>query len=164
MESGPWGSKINRLADIAASRKLELESVDYTDCKDPDFRVERLRSVLDEQSGDCLLAGSSMGGYVSLLAAQTHPVKGLFLMAPAVHMPGYSSQADSTQSPVVDIVHGWNDEVIPAEHAIRFAREWGHALHLVNGNHALSDVLEDVDRLFSLFLDRVLGQTKQRCV
>ena len=156
MESGPWGTKINRLAKIAAGRQLEIESVDYTDTMDPDIRVERLQNLLHSETNDCLLAGSSMGGYVSLVASENPLVQGLFLMAPALYISGYSCQAHSTKAAVVDIVHGWNDDVIPVENAIRFARESGHSLHLVNGNHALSDVLEDVDRIFSLFLDHVL--------
>ena len=156
MESGPWGTKIRRLAKIAASRQLEIESVDYTDTMDPDARVERLRNLLDNETIDCLLAGSSMGGYVSLVASGDHLIQGLFLMAPALYIPDYSYQVHSTKTSVVDIVHGWNDDVIPVENSIRFARESGHSLHLVNGNHALSDVLEDVDRIFSLFLDQVL--------
>ena len=156
MESGPWGTKIKRLAKIAANRQLEIESVDYTDSMDPDIRVERLSNLLDGEDKDCLLAGSSMGGYVSLVASGSHSIRGLFLMAPALYIPGYGFQAYSTKASVVDIVHGWNDDVVPVENSIRFAKESGHSLHLVNGNHALSDVLEEVDRIFSLFLDRVL--------
>ena len=35
-ESGPWGSKIKRLAAIAKEHDCEVDSVDYTDTKDPD--------------------------------------------------------------------------------------------------------------------------------
>jgi alpha/beta superfamily hydrolase len=156
MESGPWGTKIKRLAKIAANRQLEIASVDYTDTMDPDARVERLQNLLDSETNDCLLAGSSMGGYVSLVASENHLIQGLFLMAPALYISDYSCQAYSTESSVVDIVHGWNDDVIPVENSIRYARESGHSLHLVKGNHALSDALEDVDRIFSFFLDHVL--------
>ena len=45
-ESGPWGSKIQRLASIASEHGCEVDSVDYTDLKDPDLRVERLLSIL----------------------------------------------------------------------------------------------------------------------
>ena len=156
MESGPWGTKIKRLAKIAANRQLEVESVDYTDTLDPDIRAERLGNILEKETQDCLLAGSSMGGYVSLVASGNHPVRGLFLMAPALYIPGYLHQTYSTSAAVVDIVHGWNDDIVPVEGSIGFARESGHSLHLLNGNHALSDVLEQVDGVFSLFLNRVL--------
>ena len=156
MESGPWGTKIQRLAKIAETRQLEIESVDYTDTMDADVRVQRLRTLLANEVEDCLLVGSSMGGYVSLVASEDHLVSGLFLMAPALYIPGYSCQTHSTKAPVVDIVHGWHDDVVPVQNSIQFAEESGHTLHLINGNHALSDVLEDVDKLFSLFLDRVL--------
>ena len=155
-ESGPWGTKIRRLADIASSRGLVVESVDYTDTVDPDIRVKRLESLLERETDRFLLAGSSMGGYVSLVASGSRASNGLFLMAPALFMHGYEHQSYPTRSPVVYIVHGWNDDIVPVEGSIRFAGEQGHVLHLVNGNHALSDVLDEVDGLFSLFLDSVL--------
>ena len=156
MESGPWGTKIQRLSRLAADRNLEVESVDYTDTMDAQVRVNKLNGLLKQEREDRILVGSSMGGYVSLVASATNPVKGLFLMAPAVFVDGYPVQSYVTQSPVVDIVHGWNDDIIPFENAIRLAKEFGHSLHLLNGNHALSDVLEDVDRVFVQFLGRVL--------
>jgi len=45
-ESGPWGTKIKRLAEIARNKGCAVESVDYTDLVDPDLRVERLLEVL----------------------------------------------------------------------------------------------------------------------
>ena len=157
MESGPWGTKIQRLAHIAEQLGLKVESVDYTDTMDPDVRVDRLLAILDREDEDCVLAGSSMGGYVALAASIEAPVHGVFLMAPALYIPGYKLQDYPTMAPTVEIVHGWNDDVIPAENSIRFAKAAGHKLHLVSGNHALSDVLEDVDRLFELFLAQIPG-------
>ena len=155
MESGPWGTKIQRLARIAEQRSMEVESVDYTDTMDPGVRVDRLLAILEREDGDCVLVGSSMGGYVALAASIEVPVRGVFLMAPALYISGYEVQDYPTRADNVDIVHGWNDDVIPPDNSIRFAREYGHRLHLVNGNHALSDVLEDVDQLFKLFLDQL---------
>ena len=42
-ESGPWGSKIQKLASIASEHGCTVDSIDYTDLMDPDQRVERLR-------------------------------------------------------------------------------------------------------------------------
>ena len=155
-ESGPWGTKIQRLAKISAERGIEVESVDYTDTMDPDVRVERLVELLTSEGPDVLLAGSSMGGYVSLVASNKAPVRALFLMAPALYISGYKCQTYPSKASFVDIVHGWNDDVIPAENSIRFAGEYNHSLHLIPGNHALSDSLQEVDRLFSDYLDRAL--------
>ena len=70
-ESGPWGTKIKRLAKIAEGMGCAVESVDYTDLMDPVLRVERLLEVLASEEGRFLLVGSSMGGYVSLVASET---------------------------------------------------------------------------------------------
>ena len=68
-ESGPWGTKIKRLAAIAGEHGCEVDSIDYTDTYDPDLRVERLVSILKDEKEKCILVGSSMGGYVSLMAS-----------------------------------------------------------------------------------------------
>ena len=52
-ESGPWGSKIKRLADVAKAHGLGVESIDYSDTFDPDLRVERLLKVLAGEKDRC---------------------------------------------------------------------------------------------------------------
>jgi len=153
-ESGPWGTKIKRLAVIAEERGCSVESVDYTDTMDPDLRVERLLEVLAREEADFVLVGSSMGGYVSLVASESVNAKAVFLMAPALYIPGWEKQAYHSRSSHIEIVHGWSDDVIPVEHSIRYAREADCTLHLISGDHALNDVLAVVEDLFERFLDR----------
>ena len=153
-ESGPWGTKISRLAEIARDRGYEIDSIDYTDTMDPDQRVERLRNRLDSETGDTLLVGSSMGGYVSLVASETIAVRAVFLMAPALYLPDYRHQQYRSRADRIDIVHGWSDEIIPVEHSIRFAREADCSLHLISGDHALNGVIDVVAELFTAFLER----------
>lgn len=150
-ESGPWGSKISRLATIAEQMGYQVESIDYTDLQDPDERVKRLDQVLSQEQGEFLLVGSSMGGYVSLAAAETRRPKGMFLLAPALFMPGYIRQAFAGSAPI-EIVHGWSDDVIPPEHSIRFAKAHNCALHLIAGDHRLNTSLAVVEVLFAQFL------------
>ena len=52
------------------SMAREVDSIDYTDTYDPDLRVERLVSILKNAKEKCILVGSSMGGYVSLMASR----------------------------------------------------------------------------------------------
>jgi len=151
-ESGPWGSKIKYLADMSERLGFNVSSIDYTDIKDPDLRAERLINILKQDKGPFLLVGSSMGGYVSLVAAEKTEPSGIFLMAPALFMPGYNKQEFSNGG-YVEIVHGWSDEVIPPENSIRFARENDTALHLISGDHRLNDSLVEVGRLFRSFLE-----------
>ena len=157
-ESGPWGFKIKRLAAIAEQLDCEVESIDYTDLMDPDLRVERLLAVLEKQTEPALLVGSSMGGYVSLVASSSVVIKAVFLMAPALYMPnfGYQQQYHS-MSPRIEIVHGWSDDIIPVEHSIKFARQADCTLHLIRGDHALNDAVEEVEALFVRFLSKVLN-------
>jgi len=155
-ESGPWGTKIKRLAKIAEQKGCGIESIDYSGMMDPDLRVGRLLQVLTEDPGNIVLVGSSMGGYVSLVASEKVAVRAVFLMAPALHMPGYESHQHHSLSPQIEIVHGWADDVIPTEHSIRYAKQACCTLHLIRGDHSLNSSLEMVAELFDQFLDRVM--------
>lgn len=61
-ESGPWGSKIKHLADIAQLRGYEVASPDYSDLADPNERVRRLLEMEFPPLDKLVLVGSSMGG------------------------------------------------------------------------------------------------------
>jgi len=160
-ESGPWGIKIRFLAHIAKRNGAEVLSIDYSDLPDPDQRVTRLLST-PQPAHDCLiLVGSSMGGYVATVASQTMRPRGLFLMAPAFGMPGYTDKNIQPGADEVCIVHGWQDEVIPVEHALSFAREHHSELHLLEADHPLNNVLPTVGRLFEDFLHRMLEKKPQ---
>jgi predicted esterase len=155
-ESGPWGFKIRRLAPIAESCGCVVDSIDYRDCADPEQRVEKLLQSLAGAPAETILVGSSMGGYVSLVASANLAVAGVFLMAPALYMPGLVQQHYPTRAAHIEIVHGWSDDVIPVQHSIDFAREADCDLHLVPGDHALNTSIETVESLFRGFLHRIL--------
>jgi alpha/beta superfamily hydrolase len=150
-ESGPWGSKIKRLAGIAQQKGYAVDSIDYSDILDPDLRVERLLSVLGETDEAFVLVGSSMGGYVSLVAAEQVDANGVFLLAPALYMEDYQQQNYHPRGHV-EVVHGWSDDVIPVENSIRFAKAVDCSLHLISGDHRLNSSIEVVEQLFSQFL------------
>jgi hypothetical protein len=151
-ESGPWGSKIKYLADLAERLGFNVSSIDYTDIIDPDLRAERLVNILKKDNAPFLLVGSSMGGYVSLVASEQTEPCGMFLIAPALFMPGYKKQKFSNGG-YMEIVHGWSDETIPPENSIRFARENDIPLHLISGDHRLNESLVVVGHLFRSFLE-----------
>jgi predicted esterase YcpF (UPF0227 family) len=150
-ESGPWGSKIQRLANIAKEHGCDVDSIDYSDILDPDLRVERLIKILEGVDEEFVLVGSSMGGYVSLVASEQVNVKGLFLLAPALFMKGYKKQ-NYSHNTQIEIVHGWSDDIIPPENSIRFAKKNDCSLHLISGDHRLNSSIEVVENLFSQFL------------
>jgi len=155
-ESGPWGSKIKRLAALAESSGYTVDSVDYRGIAAPDDRVAILQEILADEEGEIVLVGSSMGGYVSLAATEKFEASGIFLLAPALFIPGYDRQSFRLDHHRLEIVHGWADEIIPNENSIRFAREANATLHLIAGDHRLIDSLETVMTLFSSFLDALM--------
>ena len=154
-ESGPWGTKIKRLAKIAENMGCGVESIDYTDTMDPDLRVEQLLGVLAKEKDEFALVGSSMGGYVSLVASQEVHAEAIFLMAPALYIPGYERQEYRSRCSHIEIVHGWSDDVIPVENSIRYAKAANCTLHLISGDHPLNSSLEVVAGLFESFLEQV---------
>ncbi len=155
-ESGPWGFKIKRLAEIARQRGCDVDSIDYTDLMDPDLRVERLLAELEKEVDDFILVGSSMGGYVALVASEIVTPKAVFLMAPALYIPGFKKQQHDSKSSHIEIVHAWSDDVIPVENSIKYAQQADCTLHLVSGDHALNGVIKTVENLFDQFLATVL--------
>ena len=155
-ESGPWGSKIQAMADLARDSGFAVDSIDYQDLKDdPEGRVERLGAVVSELEAPPVLVGSSMGGYVSAVVSCRFDCAGLFLMAPALFISGYEVQDYPSKAARVEVVHGWSDTVIPPELSIRFAREANCTVHLVPGDHRLNSSLPEVLDLFDKFLGRV---------
>ena len=157
-ESGPWGSKIKRLANISTEYDCNVDSIDYTDIVDPDLRVERLVNVIKNEDDDLLLVGSSMGGYVSLAASEQVNVKALFLLAPALYMDGYKRQIYHSSCQHVEVVHGWSDDVIPADHSIKFAQGADCTLHLISGDHRLNSSIEVVANIFERFIAAVTSR------
>lgn len=151
-ESGPWGSKIQFLADIAARRGAQVMSPDYRDLLSPDARVERLVSLDLPPHDRLVLVGSSMGAYVSTLASQALQPDGLFLLAPALYLPGYANQDPVPCSPHVMAIHGWNDELIPCENIMRFGARHNATVVFTAGDHRLLSALPTIGVLFDSFL------------
>jgi predicted alpha/beta hydrolase family esterase len=155
-ESGPWGAKIERLAEVARSRGLAVESVDYREIPDPEQRVERLVEVCSVLATPVVLVGSSLGGYVSTVASERIRPLALFLMAPALYYDGFANLDPTPHAMTTAVVHGWSDEVVPVEQSLEFSRRHGAVLHLVESDHRLIEALPFVVQMFEAFLDRVL--------
>jgi len=153
-ESGPWGTKIRALAEVARGRGCAVESLDYRGEPDPQLRAATLMDWCRRQPSLPILVGSSMGGYVALAAASAVGAAGAFLLAPALYVPGY----ESIPVPVpprcpLTIIHGWQDEVIPWAGSVRYGEQVGARVCLLPGDHRLVSALPEICRLFGLFLD-----------
>ena len=151
-ESGPWGKKIAALAEVARSEGYEVESVDYRGIDAPRARVARLVDFCKELTGDLVLVGSSLGGYVAVASASLLHARGVFLMAPALYMQGLPELRAGVLDCPAAVVHGWRDDVVPYEHSVRFAHEYRCALHLVESDHRLHNQVRVIQYLFEYFL------------
>jgi len=159
-QSGPDGQKIRALRPTAETAGWTTESIDYRDLRDaPAERAERLVERIDALDGPIILVGSSMGGWVSMAAAEARNCAGLFLMAPALFLEHRVPDAPLRQSyqpktDAITIVHGWSDEIIPWRNSLRFARQLSASLHLLDSDHRLEDAIADLKTLLARFLNR----------
>ncbi len=158
-ESGPWGSKITRLADVAQGNGCDVASLDYSGMLDPQARADKLVAACAGEARPLILVGSSMGGWVATKAATQLSPLGLFLLAPAFYLPGYPDiRSELNCAPDrIELVHGWRDDVIPFDHSVRFGRQHGCTVHLVDDDHRLGARLETISGYFALFLQRVVS-------
>ena len=147
-ESGPDATKVTALADAAERLGWTHERPDYTDLDarrevtplgDVPARIARLHALAQAAltRGPLVLAGSSLGAYISGQVSMVLPVAGLFLMAPPVVMQGAPPMPGAAVP--TSIIHGWHDELIPASDVVDWARERNARLLLVDDSHRLSD-------------------------
>jgi len=151
-ESGPWGSKITAMAAVVRDLRLAVESVDYRGIDDPGARVGKLIEVAAAVPGPVVLVGSSMGGHVSGAAAARLRPRGMFLLAPAFYMPGFEVHTPTAPGCPTVIVHGWHDDIVPVDNSLRWAREYGAALHVLDSGHRLEDQIPAICWLLRGFL------------
>ena len=99
-----------------------------------------------------MLVGSSLGGYIAVVAASLLHARGLFLLAPALLL----SELPPLRQGVIDcpttIVHGWRDTVVPPEQSVEFARQYKATLHLLDSDHRMYDQLQTINYYFEHFL------------
>jgi pimeloyl-ACP methyl ester carboxylesterase len=151
-ESGPWGSKITAMAQVARELGLDVESVDYRGMDDPTDRVKKLIAVASALPEPMVLVGSSLGAHVSAAAASRVRTRAVFLLAPAFYMPGFEQYTPQDVPVPTAIVHGWRDDVVPVQSSIRWAQEHGAALHVLDSDHRLEDQIETICQLLRGFL------------
>ncbi len=155
MESGPWGTKITHLAALATQRGWQAVSPDFSFTKNPHERVHYLLNQPPEHGpAPLVLVGSSMGGYVAAHACAQLKPAALFLMAPAFYFPGWDEEPQELPQHTV-VVHGWQDEVVPVDVALKFAQAHEVELHLLHSGHTLTDQLPILGLLFEDLLRRV---------
>jgi len=151
-ESGPWGTKICAMADVVRGLGYQADSIDYQGIVDPTERVDKLIRECKDIDDTLILVGSSMGGHVATAAASALNAAGLFVLAPAYYMAGYEELTPDAPKNPICIVHGWGDDVVPVENSIRFAGQCAATLHLVNGEHRLTENIDEINAYLKIFL------------
>jgi predicted alpha/beta-hydrolase family hydrolase len=154
-ESGPWGTKIRAMAEVAEAAGWVVDSINYQGIPDPRDRAEKLVAYCQLEDEPLLLVGSSMGGFVANAAASQVGARGLFLLAPAFYAPGYGEYMPEHPSCRTLIVHGWRDDVVPWQGSVRYGSETGAGLMLVDGDHRLTANIDMINRLLLDFLDEL---------
>ena len=155
-ESGPWGSKIKSMAAVVENLGCRAASVDYQGIADPTDRVNKLIAECANVEEPLVLVGSSMGGHVATAAAARVGAVGLFVLAPAYYMPGDESLTPPAPDMPIAIVHGWNDDVVPVENSIRFAKECNASLHILDADHRLTASIDDINHLLTRFIENLV--------
>lgn len=154
-DSEPWGAKIVAMAEVARRRGLAVESIDYRGIDDPVMRIAKLLAACKQLPGPLVLVGSSLGGHLAASVSTQVPMRGMFLLAPAFFMPGYEKYTPEPARCPISIVHGWNDDVVPVENSIRYARQYQVTLQVIDSDHRLTDSIVQVCEYFDLFLGRL---------
>lgn len=165
-ESGPDATKVTALAQVAERLGWTHERPDYTDLDakreigelgDVPARLERLLRLARAaaERGPLVLAGSSLGSYISARVSLQVPVRALFLLAPPLAM-GPLPALDAAGVPT-SILHGWGDELIPASEVVAWAQARRARLLLVDDTHRLSAHVETSARQFAHLLESLGG-------
>ena len=149
-DSEPWGTKIVALAETARDLGWQCESVDYRGIDTVEGRLEKLLMAARELP-PAVHVGSSLGGFLAVAGSIPCAARGLFLMAPAFDLPGLPPTPACAACPIT-VVHGWNDDIVPVEIGIDFARSQGATLHVVKDGHRLHDSLPQIQLWLSGFL------------
>ncbi len=163
-ESGPDATKVTALAEVAERFGWSHERPDYTDLDarrevselgDVYARARRLEALAKTAAarGPLVLAGSSLGAWISGQVSLQVPVRALFLMAPPTRM-GAAPPLQAADVPV-SIVHGWHDELIPASAVADWAAARSATLLLVDDAHRLSAHVQASADAFAALLARL---------
>lgn len=119
-ESGPNGSKIRYLSEVARNLEWETLVPDMSRCVSLAERLSLVRSLKLSESRPLVFAGSSMGGHVACLLSRWERPDALFLMAPAVGLPGYTEPYPIPDVDKIVMISAVDDDVVPISNIRRF--------------------------------------------
>jgi pimeloyl-ACP methyl ester carboxylesterase len=160
-DSGPEATKVSALARVAEALGWttfkpdyrEEDKLGYAGCVPP--RVARLVDAMQGQPRPLVLAGSSMGAFVSGLASLRAPCDGLFLIALPTMIPECPQPFDMAAGVPAMLIHGYEDTLCPVLAAQAFARARGMPALLLPDDHRLAMHVPVIEREFRAFLESV---------
>lgn len=156
LESGPGALKIQALKGVAEHvDDCEPVVMDYRGMSEPAARLSHLRETLNARGDDpsrCILAGSSLGGWISAARSAETPMLGCFLLAPALGMPRYPESSPFIQARHTHVIHGWQDDVVLPGPVIEHAQRQRLSLRMVDDDHRLHQSLDVILADFTRFL------------
>ncbi|KAA0258367.1 alpha/beta hydrolase [Deferribacter autotrophicus] len=156
-EGTPDGIKIKKLSNVAIERGWNVISIDYQGIYDPEKRVKKLLNYIPENYKKIVLVGSSMGGYISLVAGKKIKPDGIFLLAPAVMIENeiYCEKEPFVEKSLIEVVHGYKDSIISVDKIFNYCKKYSIPLHLVDDEHRLLRCIDEIVKIFENFLIKV---------
>jgi surfactin synthase thioesterase subunit len=79
------------------------------------------------------------------------------VLAPAYYMEGYEALTPPPPDLPICIVHGWHDDIVPVDNSIRYARDCSATLHIVDGDHRLTDNIDAINEYLRHFIEGIAG-------
>jgi fermentation-respiration switch protein FrsA (DUF1100 family) len=71
------------------------------------------------------------------------------------YMPGYEDLTPTPPELPIAIVHGWRDDVVPVENSIRFAQACHAQLHVLDGDHRLTENIGEINYYLRRFIEKI---------
>ncbi|HET8799557.1 MAG TPA: YqiA/YcfP family alpha/beta fold hydrolase [Marinobacter sp.] len=165
LESGPGSTKIQAMkAEAETFDGVQAHAIDHRSTKDPIARLAQMHDAVSRTGArpeNTILAGSSMGGWVCAQTSSDTPVLGCFLLAPALAMTNYPQSSPVIRARHCQIIHGWNDDVVPVMPVLELARQQGISALVLADGHRLEHSVARVVSEFRLFLDACLRNPNQ---
>ncbi|MGY4878402.1 YqiA/YcfP family alpha/beta fold hydrolase [Vreelandella aquamarina] len=165
LESGPNALKMQALKGIVeAHDDCEAVVMDYRDMPDPRMRLEHLYQTLEARGEppECwVMAGSSLGGWLSAMVSSRFITRGCFMIAPALGLPDYPQTSPTLQARHAHILHGWQDDIVPPDPVIEIARRQRLSLRMINDDHRLHASMPTILNDFDAFLHQCLTDDTQ---
>lgn len=159
-QSRPDSTKMQALQAVAEQFPgVTVTAVDHRSSFDPATRLIQMQTAMESVGAlpeRTILAGSSMGGWVCAQTSAQTPVLGCFMLAPAFALEDYPHSRPVIGATFSEIIHGWQDEVVPVGPVFELAQQQRINTQIVDDGHRLADSMPRITSAFRRFLQDCL--------